>query len=68
MNFVNEKSKDVIYSEERPKIDLYKAMSRILGYDFVNEKITYQDKVLIESILTPFFVKSKEWSYEEEVR
>ena len=60
--------KDVIYSEERPKIDLYKAMSRILGYDYVNEKITYQDKVLIESILTPFFVKSKEWSYEEEVR
>jgi len=60
--------KDVIYSDERPKINLYKAMSRILGYDFVNEKITYQDKILIESILTPFFIKSKEWSYEEEVR
>jgi len=60
--------KDVIYTDERPKINLYKAMSRILGYDFVNEKITYQDKNLIESILTPFFIKSKEWSYEEEVR
>ena len=60
--------KDVIYSEERPKIDLYKAMTRILGYDFLNERITYQDKVLVESILTPFFIKSKEWSYEEEVR
>lgn len=60
--------RDVSYSDERPKIDLYKAMSRILGYDFANEKITYQDKVLIESVLTLFFVKSREWSYEEEVR
>jgi hypothetical protein len=59
----------VAYSKNRPQISLYKAISHVLALDFLNEDT--KDAINSDSIkelLDPFFIKSSDWSYEEEVR
>ena len=58
----------VHYSKKRVNISLSDAISRVLAFDFVNEKISYKDKKFSKTMLKPLYTKSKEWSYEREVR
>lgn len=60
--------KDVIYTNEKHGLDLMHATARVLAGDFVGNPIDYSDKKFSEKMLAPFFYKSKDWSYEEEVR
>lgn len=59
---------DVIYSKERVKFDLINIVKRILGADFLGESIDFKDTDTNYLFLKPFFTKSKDWAYEEEVR
>ena len=60
--------RDVRYTDKRVHININKALEIIFGYDFVNKKISYRDKKLMSCLLMPFFTKSLDWSYENEVR
>ena len=44
------------------------AISRVLAFDFINERISYNDKKFSKIMLEPLYIKSKEWSYENEIR
>lgn len=61
--------KDVIYQQERPYIRMYKAVSHAIALDILGKKET-DDEITshLKETLDPFFVKSTDWSYEEEVR
>lgn len=59
---------DVKYSNAKCKLDLFAATSRILAYDFIGEKLGYGDAEFASNMLAPFYTKSSDWSYEEEVR
>ena len=61
--------KDVIYQQERPYIKMYKAVSHAIALDILGKKET-EDEITthLKETLDPFFVKSTDWSYEEEVR
>ena len=58
----------VEYSVKRPKLSLYEATARALAFDFLGEKLTYQDKDFADKMLKPIYTKSTDWSYENEVR
>lgn len=60
--------KDVIYSKKRAQFNLIDIVKRILGADFLNTKVDLTDENYNYSILKPFFTKSNDWDYEEEVR
>ena len=60
--------KKVNYSTKKPFLNLSGAIARLLAYDFIGEKITYQDKEFANIMLDSLFTKSMEWSYENEVR
>ena len=60
--------KSVNYSSQRANINLYDAISRVLAFDFLNEKISYKDKKFADIMLNPLYTKSLEWAYENEVR
>lgn len=48
---------------------LYKAVSHVIALDILNKKETEDElEEHLEETLEPFFVKAKDWSYEEEVR
>ena len=60
--------KKVRYSNKRVNISLSDAISRVLAFDFINERLSYQDKKFSNIMLEPLYTKSKEWSYENEIR
>ena len=61
--------KDVIYQRDRPYIKMYKAVSHAIALDILGKKET-DDEITshLKETLDPFFVKSTDWQYEEEVR
>lgn len=60
---------DVIYSKNRPFIKLYKAVSHAIALDILNKDISDKEMFpLLKDTLKPFFVKSKDWNYEQEIR
>lgn len=61
--------KDVIYQQDRPYIKMYKVVSHVLALDILGKKeIDGEITSYLKETLDPFFVKSTDWSYEEEVR
>lgn len=60
--------KKINYSSQKTLLNLYDAVSRALAFDFLGEKLTYQDKVFFDIMLKPLYTKSLEWTYENEVR
>lgn len=61
--------KDVTYQKERPYIKMYKAVSHTLALDILGKKETDNEITMhLKETLDPFFVKSTDWQYEEEVR
>lgn len=61
--------KDVTYRQKRPYIKMYKAVSHVIALDILGKKETdYEATMYLKETLDPFFVKSTDWSYEEEVR
>ena len=61
--------KDVEYKNSRPFIKMYKAVSHDIALDILQKKET-DDEITsyLKETLDPFFIKSTDWSYEEEVR
>ena len=61
--------KDVIYQQNKPYIKMYKAVSHAIALDILGKKET-DDEITshLKETLDPFFVKSNDWQYEEEVR
>lgn len=59
---------NVIYSKKRTQFDLINIVKRILGADFLGQNVDLTDQKYNYSILKPFFTKSLDWKYEEEVR
>ena len=59
---------NVIYSKKRAQFDFINIVKRILGADFLGQNVDLTDQKYNYSILKPFFTKSLDWTYEEEVR
>lgn len=59
---------EVLYSDNKPQIDLYKFIRVFLGYDYLKEKFDENDKHLKEDLVKLIVTKSKDWEYEKEVR
>lgn len=61
--------KDVKYRKNRPSIKMYKAVSHAIALDILGNKVV-KDQVAeeLKTVLDPFFIKSTDWRYEEEVR
>lgn len=61
--------KDVKYINSRPYIKMYKVISHAIALDILGKKeVDEKDLVHLKDTLDPFFVKSTDWQYEEEVR
>ena len=60
--------KDVSYSETREYFDINFVVSKLLAFDFLNKKYDLNDNALFGKIMKPFYVKSKDWEYEQEIR
>lgn len=61
--------KDVVYQKKRPTMKLYKAVSHAIALDILQRKETEEELTKeLSDMLDPFFVKSEDWKYEEEVR
>lgn len=62
--------RNVEYIYEMKGSYLYKVMSNILAVDYLTRnKIEFNNKEMLdEGIIKPFYAKSIDWSYEEEVR
>lgn len=60
--------KEVEYSKKPFNLEIYKATSRILGFNYLNEMPTYRDKKLRDILLKPFFVKTDDYRCEDEIR
>lgn len=61
--------KDVVYSKRRPYMKAYKAVSHAIALDILGKKENEEELAkYLKDTLNPFFVKSTDWSYEEEVR
>ena len=59
----------VIYSKKVPEIKIYKLMSHIFALRILGKEVKQLDTSLnFNETLAPFYTKSKEWSYEKEVR
>lgn len=60
--------KDVIYSKQRAKFDINDVIKRILASNFLGTKFDGSDDEYNYKMLRPFFTKSEDWKYEDEVR
>ena len=60
--------KEVIYSDKNEEMDIYYATSKMLAYDLLGERLSYRDKDFSNAMLRPFFVKSKMYEQEDEIR
>lgn len=69
IEFENDKDifKEVKYQKRKAKLDLFEVAQRILAYNFIGKPVELEGKIA-NKILNPFFIKSTDWSYEEEVR
>lgn len=59
---------DVEYTNKQPKMKLYNLVSAFLGHSIIGKELKASEFKYTKEILTPFFVKSLDWKYEEEVR
>ena len=59
---------EVKYTNKRPMIKMYNLFSTYIAYDFIGKTIETEEFKYAKDLIKPFFVKSKEWSYEEEIR
>ena len=63
-----ENFRDVSYTDRRSNIKIYNLISFLLANEFIGSQRDISKYKNQKKLLTPFFVKSKEWSYEKEVR
>lgn len=59
---------DVEYRKERTEFPLYELTCIVSSYMLTDSKIDFDDQNIIIKGMKTFLTKSKEWSYEEEVR
>lgn len=59
---------DVKYSKKRSNFNFEDTTRRVLGYILSDEQVNVSNRKIIYNVLRPFFTKSKDWKYEEEVR
>lgn len=58
----------VVYSNKKLPLDVYEIASLYVGKMLLGEEPVFKDPKLLEKVSAPFYQKSKEWSYEKEVR
>ena len=60
--------RDVTYTDKRPFFDIYQDINEILSKKVNEEKNVYGSEKTKKNIISLFCTKSKDWSYENEVR
>lgn len=60
--------KKVKYTNKRPQMKLFNLISAFLGHTIVGKELKADEYKYTKEILKPFFVKSIDWKYEDEVR
>lgn len=60
--------KKVEYTNKRPQMKLFNLISAFLGHTIVGKELKADEYKYTKEILKPFFVKSIDWKYEDEVR
>ena len=58
----------VEYTNKRPMIKMYNLFSTYIAHDFISKPIEAEGFKYAKDLVKPFFVKSTDWSYEEEIR
>lgn len=64
----NDNYKEVEYTNKRPQMRLFNLISAFLGHKMIGKELNAYEYKYTNDILKPFFVKSLDWKYEEEVR
>lgn len=65
----DENFQEVIYQKNRPAIKIYKLLTYCLALDLIGNPVSQIVNIEnFKDILKPFYVKSNDWSYEEEIR
>lgn len=59
---------EVEYTNKRPTIKMYNLFSTYIAHDFIGKKIEAEGFKYAKDLIKPFFIKSTDWSYEEEIR
>lgn len=59
---------EVEYTNKRPTIKMYNLFSTYIAHDFIGKPIEAEGFKYAKDLIKPFFVKSTDWSYEEEIR
>lgn len=59
---------DIVYSKEKPQIDLYKLMKIYLGYSFIGKHIDGRNPEIQKELRSLIITKGIDWSYEKEIR
>lgn len=60
--------KEVEYTNKRPQMKLFNFISAFLGHKIVGKELKADEYRYTNELLKPFFVKSIDWKYEDEVR
>lgn len=60
--------KNVTYSKNREYFDIKYIVSKCLASIFFNGDVDYNIKDVFKRVMKPFFIKSKDWKYEQEIR
>ena len=58
----------VNYSNQKPFLDLTDISSLLVGKRLLGERIEKFDSETLDKVAEPFYQKSRDWSYEEEIR
>lgn len=59
---------DVVYSEKRPHLCVENLVARYLICDYKKEKFDFKDDAYFKDLMNLFFIKQKDWKYEQEIR
>lgn len=60
--------KEIEYTNKRPQMRLFNLVSAFLGHTIIGKELKADEYKYTNDILEPFFIKSLDWKYEEEIR
>ena len=65
---IDNEFKNVVYTNNRPKINYYDCIASYLAHDILKKEIDVDNFKYTDDLLKPFYTKSLDWEYEQEVR
>lgn len=60
--------KKIKYTNKRPQMKLFNFISAFLGHEIIGKELRADEYRYTNELLKPFFIKSIDWNYENEVR